>query len=45
MAALFNRIGIQLSPSASPEEFAKQVRDDYDQWGQVVKAVGFKPLD
>jgi tripartite-type tricarboxylate transporter receptor subunit TctC len=45
VAALFNRIGIQLSPSASPEEFAKQVRDDYAQWGQVVKAVGFKPLD
>lgn len=45
VAALFNRIGIQLNPSKSPEEFAKQVRDDYQNWGQVVKAVGFKPQD
>jgi tripartite-type tricarboxylate transporter receptor subunit TctC len=43
--ALFNRIGIQLSPSSSPEEFAKQVRDDHEQWAQVVKAVGFTPQD
>ncbi len=45
VVALFNRIGIQLNPSSSPEEFARQVRDDHAQWGQVVKAVGFKPQD
>ncbi len=45
IAALFGRIGIQLQPSASAEEFAAQVRTDHDRWAQVVKSVGFAPLD
>lgn len=45
IAALFARIGIQLSPSRSAEEFAAQVRADHEKWAQVVKAVGFTPQD
>ena len=32
-----------MTPSPStPEEFAKQIRFDYDRWGKVVKAAGLK---
>ncbi|MCC6531174.1 MAG: tripartite tricarboxylate transporter substrate binding protein [Burkholderiales bacterium] len=34
-------LGMTPSPS-TPEEFAKQIRADYERWGKVVKAAGVK---
>jgi tripartite-type tricarboxylate transporter receptor subunit TctC len=34
-------LGTMPSPS-TPEEFTKQIRNDYERWGQVVKAAGVK---
>jgi tripartite-type tricarboxylate transporter receptor subunit TctC len=34
-------LGMTPSPS-TPEEFARQIRADYDAWGKVVKASGAK---
>ena len=35
--------GIGQTPSSStPDEFAAQIKDDYERWGKVVKASGAK---
>ena len=34
-------LGLTPSPS-SPQEFAQQIRFDYERWGKIVKAVGMK---
>ncbi|MGZ5094738.1 MAG: Bug family tripartite tricarboxylate transporter substrate binding protein [Burkholderiales bacterium] len=36
-----NALGQTISPSG-PDEFAKQIRDDFERWGRVVKASGAK---
>jgi tripartite-type tricarboxylate transporter receptor subunit TctC len=36
-----NALGQTISPSG-PDEFAKQIRDDFERWGKVVKASGAK---
>jgi hypothetical protein len=34
--------GTNVSPSASPEEFAAYVRGESDKWGKIVKLSGVK---
>jgi tripartite-type tricarboxylate transporter receptor subunit TctC len=41
VSARLNGIGQTPAPS-TPEEFAAQIRGDYERWGKVVKASGAK---
>jgi tripartite-type tricarboxylate transporter receptor subunit TctC len=41
VAERMNALGQTISPSG-PDEFAKQIRDDFERWGKVVKASGAK---
>lgn len=42
---LFARSGILLAPSQNVQEFTAQVRAEHAKWADVVKAVGFDPMD
>jgi len=37
------QLGFQVGPSASPDAFAKYVRDQLEHWSQLVKQAGIKP--
>lgn len=45
LVAQLGRIGIQMQPSHSADEFAEQVRSEHAKWAGVVKTVGFDPQD
>jgi tripartite-type tricarboxylate transporter receptor subunit TctC len=45
LVAALGKLGIQMMPSNSAEEFAEQVRAEYAKWRDVVKAVNFTPQD
>jgi tripartite-type tricarboxylate transporter receptor subunit TctC len=39
------KLAQQIAPSPSPEDFARLVRADYDDWAKVVKVLKFEPMD
>ena len=45
LVASLGRIGIQMQPSQSADEFASQIKSEHAKWADVVKAVGFDPQD
>jgi tripartite-type tricarboxylate transporter receptor subunit TctC len=45
LATQLGKLGIQMMPSRSPEEFAEQIKTEYAKWGELVKAIGFNPQD
>jgi tripartite-type tricarboxylate transporter receptor subunit TctC len=45
VVAALGKLAQQVAPSPSPEDFARQVRADFDDWGRVAKALKFEPMD
>jgi tripartite-type tricarboxylate transporter receptor subunit TctC len=43
MIAALDRLEYAPTVSASPQAFAKLIKDEYDEWGPVVRDSGFKP--
>jgi tripartite-type tricarboxylate transporter receptor subunit TctC len=43
MIAALDRLEYAPTVSASPAAFAKQIRDEFEEWGPVVRDSGFKP--
>ena len=42
LLARFSQQGVELSASASPEQFSDFIRSDYQRWGRVIRDAGIK---